>query len=300
MKILVTGAWKCTDDEIKRLYAMGHSVVFMQNEKDELPLSAEEIEGVICNGLFLYHDIEEFTSLKYIQLTSAGLDRVPVEYINEKGIALLNARGVYSVPMAEYAVWGVLALYRNATIHHESKKAHAWNKVRSVMELSGKTVLIVGCGSVGGECAKRFSAMGCRVIGVDIADGVDEYYEKIVSIDGIESLVSEADVVVLTIPHTDKTHRLFNAELIEKMKSTAVLVNIARGGVVDSTALEDALASGKIFGAVLDVFDEEPLVGESPLWDLPNVIITPHNSFVGENNHKRLSKVILDNLSEHE
>ena len=298
MKLLITGAWKCTDDEMKNISELGHQVYFMPDEKGELPLSAEEIEGVICNGLFLYHDIKKFKLLKYIQLTSAGLDRVPLKYINDNGITLFNARGVYSVPMAEYAVWGVLALYRNASFHHESQKMHAWNKVRSVMELSGKTVLVVGCGSVGGECAKRFSAMGCRVLGVDIAERADEYYEKIVAIDGIESAVTEADVVVLTIPHTDKTHHLFDAELIGKMKGTAVLVNIARGGIVDSTALKVALDSSGIFGAVLDVFEEEPLSADSPLWDMPNVIVTPHNSFVGENNSKRLSKVIFESLSQ--
>ena len=300
MKILVTGAWKCTDDEIKRLYAMGHIVVFMQNEKDELPLPAGEVEGVICNGLFLHHSIEKFTSLKYVQLTSAGLDRVPLDYINEKGIKLFNARGVYSIPMAEYALFGVLSLYRSATIHYESQKAREWNKVRSVMELTGKRVLIVGAGNVGGECAKRFLGMGCSVIGVDLAERRDENYEKIYSIENISDAVCEADVVVLTIPHTPKTHHLFDAELIKKMKSTAVLVNIARGGVVDTDALVKALCEKRIFGAVLDVFEEEPLSEKSPLWTMPNVLITPHNSFVGENNHKRLSKVILDNLSEHE
>ena len=296
MKILITGAWRCTDDEISRISKLGHQVYLMQDEKGELPLSAKEVDGVICNGLFLYHDIKEFESLKYIQLTSAGLDRVPLEYIKSKKISLFNARGVYSVPMAEYAVWGVLSLYRNASTHHESQKLHAWNKVRSVMELCEKTVLIVGCGSVGGECAKRFSAMGCRVIGVDIAEKIDKYYDKIVSIDCIADAVADADVVVLTIPHTDKTHHLFDTELVGRMKNTAVLVNIARGGVIDSLAVESALKSGEIFGAVLDVFDEEPLSSDSTLWDLPNVIITPHNSFVGENNPNRLSKVIFENL----
>ena len=297
MKLLITGAWKCTDDEIKELSAAGHEVFFMQDERCELPIAAEDVDGIICNGLFLYHDIKRFSSLKYIQLTSAGLDRVPLDYIEQKRIKLFNARGVYSVPMAEYAVFGVLSLYKGAITHFENRKNREWNKVRSVMELCGKRVLIVGCGSVGNECAKRFGGMGCRVIGIDVEERQDEKYEKIYCIDNIADAVSISDVVVLTIPHTDKTHHLFGAELIAKMNSTAVLVNIARGGVVDTDALVKALKEKKIFGAVLDVFEEEPLSENSPLWDMPNTVITPHNSFVGENNSVRLSKVIFENLS---
>ena len=297
MKLVITGAWKCTDEEIERLSLLGHTVYYMPDERGELPLKEEEVDGVVCNGLFLYHDIKKFSSLKFVQLTSAGLDRVPLEYINKKGIKLFNARGVYSIPMAEHAVFGVLSLYKSAHAHYKNAQNREWCKIRSVMELCGKRVLVVGCGSVGNECAKRFVGMGCRVIGVDIAEFKNEKFEKIYSLEGIADAVSEADVVVLTVPHTDKTHHMLDAELIGRMKSTAVLVNIARGGVVDTEALTNALVDGKIFGAVLDVFEEEPLSVDSRLWDMPNVIITPHNSFVGENNADRLSKVIFENLS---
>ena len=297
MKLLVTGAWRCTDDEIKELSTRGHEVFLMQDEGGELPLAKDEIEGVVCNGLFLHHGIEGFTSLRYIQLTSAGLDRVPLDSIRERGIKLCNAGGVYSIPMAEHAVFGVLSLYKGAHAHYRNAQNREWCKVRSVMELCGKRVLVVGCGSVGNECAKRFVGMGCRVIGVDIAELKNENFEKIYSLEGIADAVSEADVVVLTVPHTDKTHHMFDAELIGKMKSTAVLVNVARGGIVDTDALVSALSEQKIFGAVLDVFEEEPLPAVSPFWDMPNVIVTPHNSFVGENNATRLSNVIFENLS---
>ena len=94
MKLLITGAWKCTSEQLNQIETMGHSVIFMQNEKDELPCLYEEVEGVICNGLFLHHSIEKFTSLRYIQLTSAGFDRVPMDYVQAHGIAIHNARGV--------------------------------------------------------------------------------------------------------------------------------------------------------------------------------------------------------------
>ena len=114
MKLLVTGAWKSAKEQIDNLNALGHEVVFMQNESENLPCDASEVEGVICNGLFLFHDIDEFISLKFIQLTSAGFDRVPMDKISTRGIKIFNARGVYSIPMAEYALWGVLSLYKKA------------------------------------------------------------------------------------------------------------------------------------------------------------------------------------------
>lgn len=123
MKLLITGAWKCTSEQLNQIESMGHSIVFMQNEKEELPCPYEEVEGIICNGLFLYHPIESFTALRYIQLTSAGFDRVPMDYIQAHGIKIYNARGVYSIPMAEFAISGVLQLYKQSRFFYENKKS---------------------------------------------------------------------------------------------------------------------------------------------------------------------------------
>lgn len=295
MKLLVTGAWNCSEKQLDKIRLMGHDVVFIQQEKDELPCGYEEIEGVICNGLFLYHDIAKFTSLKYIQLTSAGFDRVPMDYITSHGIKIYNARGVYSKPMAEFAVSGVLQIYKQSKFFYKNQKRHNWEKKRDLLELSGKTVLIVGCGSVGIECAKRFKAFECNVIGVDIKPYESDVFEKISDLSCLDNQLSEADIVVLTLPLTDETRRLFDAERFEKMKTGAVLVNIARGAVVDENALLTAL-DNKLLGAVIDVFEEEPLSERSLLWGKENVILTPHNSFVGDGNMDRLSKLIFNNL----
>ncbi len=295
MKLLVTGAWKSGKTQLDKLGELGHNTVFMQNEKDELPISPERIEGVVCNGLFLYHDIKKFTSLKYIQLTSAGFDRVPLDYVREKGIKIFNARGVYSIPMAEYALWGVLSLYKRARFFEANRSEKKWEKLREISELFGKTVAIIGCGNVGYECAKRFKAFGCDLVGVDLLDGENETFGKIYSIEKIDGVLKTSDVVVLTLPLTDKTKGLFSEGRFSAMKEGSVLVNVARGAIVEESALVKALKEN-LFGAVIDVFETEPLDGKSELWNLENVIVTPHNSFVGENNEERLSKVILDNL----
>lgn len=294
MNLLVTGAWGKAKDYIEMIENMGHRVCFLQFEKDELPCGYEWVEGAICNGLFLSHPIERFKNLRYIQLTSAGFDRVPMDYVKEHNIEIRNARGVYSIPMAEYAVAGVLELYKKMRFFAEKQKERKWEKHRGLMELCGKRTVIVGCGSIGTECAKRFRTFGCEVIGVDLFPRADKNYERMVELRELDNELPGADVVVLTLPLTEETRHMMNAQRLGLLKNSAVLVSIARGAIVDTAALAEKIDS--IGGAVLDVFEEEPLNENSPLWDKENVILTPHNSFVGEGNADRLSKVIIDNL----
>jgi phosphoglycerate dehydrogenase-like enzyme len=295
MNLLITGAFDWESEELVILEQMGHRVVFMQQEKEELPCTAASIEGVICNGLFLRHSIEQFTSLRYIQLTSAGFDRVPMDYVKSHGISIFNARGVYSIPMAEFVVSGVLELYKKKRFFYEKQKAHIWEKHRGLQELYGKNVCIVGCGSVGSECAKRFKAFDCNVVGIDIMPYQSNWYEKMLGFDKLDEEISECDIIILTLPLAYETKGLINKERLSKIKDGSILVNVARGALVDQTALIKMLECNRIM-AVLDVFDTEPLDIYSPLWDMENVIITPHNSFVGDGNHKRMISVILNNL----
>lgn len=297
MKMLLTGAVTWTEEQINEIRNLGNEIMYIQDER--IPLAEQNIdimriEGVICNGLFLYNNIDDFKNLKYIQLTSAGFDRVPMEYVQEHHIKIYNARGVYSIPMAEFAVGGVLQICKKSRIFYENQKQHRWEKYRDIQELSGKTVCIVGCGNVGTECAKRFSAFGCKIIGIDLYTQDNINYEKILQFDSFENVLSESDIIVLTLPLTDKTKHLLNIHRLKLMKPTAILVNIARGAIVDTEALIQVMP--QIGGAVLDVFEEEPLSADCPLWNMEKVIITPHNSFVGEKNRERLQKVIVEGL----
>jgi len=295
MNLLITGAWNDGKNCIEKIKAMGHQVVFMQYEKDALPCAYDWVEGVVCNGLFLSHPIENFSNLRYIQLTSAGFDRVDMSYVTAHGIEIHNARGVYSIPMAEFALCGVLQLYKQAAFFRENQRQHLWEKHRGLSELCGKQVLIVGCGSVGNECAKRFTAFGCRVTGVDLFPREDSLYKAILPLEGINEALKLADVIVLTLPLTEQTKHLLNEERFDSLKSTAVLVNIARGAIVDTEALLRHI--DHIGGVVLDVFEEEPLTETSLLWDKENAILTPHNSFVGEGSLERLEKIVINELS---
>ncbi len=295
MRLLVTGAFDWQEDELNALQKMGHDVLFLRHEKEGLPCAPDWVEGIIGNGIFLHHPIECFTGLRYIQLTSAGYDRVPMEYVRQHGILIFNARGVYSIPMAEFAVSGVLALYKQTGFFADNQREHRWQKHRTLQELNGKTVCIVGCGSVGTACAERFSAFGCQIIGVDIVPCQSPCYTQGVLLSALDAVLPQSDVVVLTLPLTPETTHLLNAERLAKLKAGATVVNIARGAVLDTVALLAELQCGRLNG-VLDVFEDEPLAPDSPLWDMENVLVTPHNSFVGDGNHTRMLNLIYHNL----
>ena len=213
MNLLITGAWQQAKEYIPTIESKGHQVRFLQFERDELPCEYEWVEGIIGNGIFLSHPIEKFVNLKYIQLTSAGFDRVPMDYVKEHGIEIHNARGVYSAPMAELAVAGVLELYKKMRFFYENQKKHNWEKQRGLLELFGKTVVIVGCGDVGIECAKRFRAFGCTVIGVNRTARKNEVFDRIVPLSDIETVLPEADLVVLTVALTEETRHPAPKEL---------------------------------------------------------------------------------------
>ena len=296
MNLLITGAWQNAAQHFNMLARLGHCIEFMQWENEALPCNPEWVEGVICNGLFQHHDIAQFPKLRYIQLTSAGYDRVDMDYVQAHGITIHNAGDTYAVPMAEHALCGVLMLYRQMPKFLSNQQLKLWSKERFLPELNGKHVLILGCGAVGQACAHRFESMGCTVTGIARSERTISGFKTVHTLNSLPTLLPTADVVILALPAIPDTKHLFNAETFERLKPTSVLVNIARGELVDETDLVAALNDGQFAGAVLDAFTKEPLSPDSPLWEMPNVIITPHNSFVGDRNHQRLSKEIIRHL----
>lgn len=294
MNLLITGAWSGGKNCISELEKIGHSVCFMQFEKDKLPCEYSWAEGVVCNGLFLTHPIERFKNLRYIQLTSAGFDRVDMDYVKAHKIEIHNARGVYSIPMAEFAICGVLQIYKQAVFFRENQKQHLWEKHRGLLELANKKVLIVGCGSVGDACARRFKAFECEIVGIDLFPKENDLYNKMLPLDMFDKALQLADIVVLTLPLTERTHHLMNDYRLSLMKDGAILVNIARGAIVDIQALLNCI--NRFAGAVLDVFEEEPIDESSRIWDCKDIIVTPHNSFVSDQNLNRLSRIIISNI----
>lgn len=298
MNLLVTGAWRDAKEYLGEIEEMGHTVKFLQYEKDPLPCEYDWVEGVICNGLFLYHPIERFSKLKYIQLTSAGYDRVPIEYIKRHDIKLYNANGVYSIPMAEWAVLSVLEIYKNAYLFFEKQQKGIWKKDDSLLELTDKKVCFIGYGSVGKETAKRFAGFGTENIAVNRSKVNDKNIQQWVPLDKIDEILPKVDVIILCIALTKETKYLINNTRLSKMKNDSVIVNCSRGNIINEEALCQYLRAGKFRGVALDVFSKEPLVKENELWREPRVILSPHNSFVGDKVRDRMYSVIYNNLAE--
>lgn len=296
MNLLLTGSFNYTEQHITSLQTLGYKTYFIQQESDKLPLPTDEIDAVVCNGLFLHHNIDKFTRLKYIQLTSAGLDRVPLDKIQERNIVLCNARGVYSIPMAEWTIFRVLEHYKDANFFHNAQLNKQWIKNRQLKEINGCRVGIIGAGSVGQEVAKRFTAFSAHVDGFDVYEKKQENFENMFLIQSLESRIKDYDILIITAPLTPQTHHLISKSSLEAMKSGTVLVNIARGALIDESAMCDVLARRTDLHAILDVFEQEPLPKECKLWSLSNVSISPHNSFVSNGNATRMFNVIYSNL----
>jgi phosphoglycerate dehydrogenase-like enzyme len=306
MNLLLTGAFKYTKGQLDSIQDLGYEITFVQDERVSLSeanqnIDIASIDVVVCNSLFLYNDITQFKSLKFIQLTSAGMDRVPLDYIKNHGIHIVNARGVYSIPMAEWVVLKILEIYKNSRHFYKAQSERKWQKRRDLLELAGKTAAIIGLGNVGIEIAKRLSAFSVYVIGVDnrlLDPAENDLVNELCVPDEIDKVLNKSDIVILTLPLTDQTRHMMNKYRFEAMRDSSILVNVSRGGVINETDLIEALQGNKFFGVALDVFEEEPLNQDSPLWDFDNVIITPHNSFVSDKVNERLFKLIIKNLNE--
>lgn len=295
MILLLTGAYKYTDEQLEILKKNGMDIIYVNREDEVLDKKCYEAEIIVCNWLLFHHDIRSFKKLKCIQLLSAGLDRVPLDYIEKKEIKLFNAQGVYSVPMAEFAIGSVLQIYKDSRFFFEQQEKKVWKKRRNLMEIYNKRVLVLGAGSVGSEVAKRFSAFTKYVYGIDILQKKQDGFVEIYPFDDLQTELSKSDIVIVTLPLTNDTRGLFDSKMFEKMKQGAVLVNIARGGIIDENALIDALHQ-KLMGAALDVFLNEPIPKDSKLWHCENLIISPHNSFVSEGNNLRMWNCICKNI----
>lgn len=296
MNLLLTGCFKYSEEQMQDLRSLGFAVYFMQHEKENLPLIADEIDAVVCNGLFLSHDIDKFQRLSFIQLTSAGFDRVPFNKIKERGIELHNARGVYSLPMAEWAVFRVLEHYKQGWFFKQEQGCGRWTKHRGLREIAGIKVAVIGAGNVGQEVAKLFKAFGAETTGFDIHTNNTPWFDFMMQTTALNECIGDFDVIVVTAPLLPSTRGLISREVLHKLKQNAMIVNIARGGLIDEKAMCEVLNIRQDLFAALDVFETEPLDETNPLWTMNNVAVSPHNSFVGNGNNKRMFDLMYLNL----
>jgi D-2-hydroxyacid dehydrogenase (NADP+) len=251
---------------------------------------------------------EQFTpakSLQWIHSTAAGVSQLMYPELRTSGVIVTNPSGIFSVPMAEHTMGMILALARNfpdSVFFQEAAKwaqQELWDKPQHLTEISGSVLLIVGYGSIGRELAKRSQAFGMRVWGVTRSGKADATHaERILPAAQFEEALPHADYVVIAAPETAETKHLIGALQIARMKHGARLINIARGSLLDESALLKALRSGALSGAALDVTATEPLPADSPLWKAPNLFITPHTSGVSDRLWQRETELLLRLLDE--
>ncbi len=294
--LLLTGAFDWRPEERKVLEDAGYRLLFLPNETDPLPPNGEQAETVVCNALFLHHPLERFPHLRTIQLLSAGLDRVNLEQVERRGIALYNAEDTYCVPMAEWILMRVLELYKRGPHLCRNQWASRWEKLRQLPELAGKRVLILGTGYVGRAAAKRFEAFEADVAGINRSGHSLPEFSRVFPAECLDERLPETDILVLALPLTGETRGMLDNRRLALLPRGAVVVNVARGAILDEVALAAAVQEGHLLGAVLDVFEQEPLPAESPLWGMEGILLSSHNSFVGQGNHDRLWRVIRKNL----
>lgn len=296
MRLLVTGALGPSAALLDEVRALGHEVTFMQGERAALPPAASKAEGVICNSLFLHHDLSNFPELRFVQLTSAGQDRIDSAELERRGISLHTAVGVYGVPLAEWVVLQILQVAKRSRHFARAQENKQWAKERGLVELQGRTACIVGFGEVGEQVALRLRAFGMKIVAVRRQRQHSPLADEVVPLAALTEALSAADVVVLALPLTPDTHHLFDETAIASMRPDAILVNVSRGALVDEQALVKALDAGLLFGAALDVFEREPLDADNPLWEIERVIVTPHNAYASDQIRDRLHTLVLENL----
>lgn len=271
-------------------------VIYLTPDKAERSI-VQEAEIILGN--VSVEAVKGSKNLKWIQLDSAGANQYTEEGILLEGTILTNSTGAYGLAIAEHMLSMLLSLQKKLNLYNMNQKEHVWRDEGPVTSIYGSKTLVVGLGDIGGEFAMRMHALGSKVYGIKRNKSkIPEYLEDIYQLDKLNDILHEFDIVALSLPETKETKNLFNSQKFQKMKTGAILLNVGRGSTVHTADLCEALNSGKLGGAGLDVVDIEPLPVESPLWDIKNLILTPHVSggYHLKETLERIRKISIENL----
>jgi phosphoglycerate dehydrogenase-like enzyme len=285
----------------ERLAALAPRVARVVIRGEQVDGDPAAVEVAFFSGDLFPDRVREFAlalrdakALRWLHTFSAGVDHPWFRALHQKGIRLTTSSGAHAVPIAQTVALYLLALSRGLPAWADAQRRCAWER-HPIDDLSGRLLGVVGLGPIGLEVARLGQALRMRVVGLRRRPRGDEPCETW-PLARLDELLPETDALVLALPLTEDTRHLLDAKRLRAMKRGAWLVNVGRGALVDEPALVEALRSGHLGGAGLDVFENEPLPPESPLWSLPNVIVTPHNSGDTPGNLDRACEIFLDNL----
>ena len=281
---------------------------------DDLPADVQKVwalapddvlrEIADADVVYGWPTLEQFQAakqLKWIQIPSAGVEMVcSVPEIVESDVIITNARGAHARVIAEHTFAMLLAFTRGLHRFEQDKAARRWSReqaIPDVLEIAGWTIGIVGYGQIGQQVARRAIGFEMDVLAVDVNEMPDAPHGVTVwGLDRLPELFEQSDVVVIAAPYTPETHHIITADLLNRMKPTAYFLVESRGGIVDERALIDVLKKGKIAAAGLDVYEQEPLGADSELWDVPNLIMTPHLAGASTQKDRRCVEILRENV----
>ncbi|HUX87422.1 MAG TPA: D-2-hydroxyacid dehydrogenase [Chloroflexota bacterium] len=284
--VVVTPHFVVRADQLARLaHAHPRVDVYFATSREEYSAMLPEVDAAVTGFGLSPEQLASATHLRWLQNMGAGVERLLTPELRQSDLIITATKGPMGVLMAEHVVTLMLALARDLPAFFGDQQARRWRRYpserRPAREMAGRTMLVLGVGAVGREVA-RMCKLGfqMQVLGYARSHQDCPHIDCYVTPDDLPSALGEADVVSLSLPVTPATLRIIDAAALAKFKSGAFLINVARGQLVDQNALIAALQSGQLGGAGLDAFAEEPLPPESPLWDMPNVIVTPHTSAI--------------------
>lgn len=237
------------------------------------------------------------SDLKWVQATSAGVDYLPLDKFSAQDILLSNGSGIHALSISEHIIGVLLSYYRglNQAIKNQAQKVWEPGLIQ-YDQLAGKNLLIVGTGHIGQQLSKSIQSLGVNVYGINTTGHPAEGFVETYSIKNMSKIVPEMDIVVGILPGTPETYHIFNSDIFNNLKKTAVFINVGRGDTLHTKELIQALEQHRFAFAALDVFEEEPLLSDSPLWELTNVLITPHISGLTVDFQKKFMQIFLPNL----
>lgn len=260
-------------------------------------ISFDRIEALCVHQSYIKEDfLSLFPELKWVQVPSSGYDRVDIQLLKNRNIILTNGRGAYSVAIAEDIFSKMLLFARNVDTYVKDQKQKKWQSGLDTFELQGKTIGILGAGSIGKETALRAKCFGMKTLGVNTSGNKVDGFDLIYPAKSMDKLLAESDFVICALPLNQETRGLINRDSFKIMKKSSFFINVGRGPIVVEKDLIQALKEKEIAGAGLDVFEEEPLDSNSPLWQLPNVYITPHQAGRGDHSRDKVKEIFAHNL----
>lgn len=274
----------------------------------QLPEIMNDVEVFIGQPYYITKVfLDKLPNLKWIQITGAGYDKVDMDEVKKRNIRITNTRGAMSTSIAEDIFCKMLYFSRRVGDFVASKANRTWENFGSnqwmcsiLNDLSGKTIGLIGDGSISNKTAKRARAFEMTILTYGRTDKKNPNFDEFLSgKEGLLNLAQRSDFIVVSIPFSEETYHLLDGEFIDNCKESTIIINVARGGVIDEEALIDALINKRIKGAALDVFEVEPLPVSSKLWDLPNVFITSHKAGVGDTWIIKMSDLIATNLKKY-